>query len=150
MRIPKPKWTKASTVKTFDDAIRTLRLVKEGKRRAEKSTYEAILTQVFQKYIRSHGDCVLRDVPKRWNCNGEITAGHVISRSVKEYKWDERNCYPQCASCNNMHQYYPFIFEDWAKQKLGQEFEDMKEKSKRFEFYDLDLDEIKSRIEKYL
>ncbi len=146
----KPKWIKPSSVKTYDDAIHFLRMIKEGKRRAEKSCYEAILTQVFQKYIRSKGDCVLRNVPKRWTCNGEMTAGHVISRAVKEFKWDERNCFPTCKTCNKMHNYYPFIYEDWAKEKLGQEFEDMKEKARRHEFYDLPQDEIISRIEKCL
>lgn len=146
----KPKWIKPSSVKTYDDAIRYLRMIEEGKRRAEKSTYEAILTQVFQKYIRLQGDCVLRNIPKGWTCNGDITAGHVISRSVKEFKWSVKNCYPQCKSCNQMHQYYPFVFEDWAKQKLGQEFEEMKEKVKRHEYFDLPQDEIISQIQKWL
>jgi hypothetical protein len=142
----KPKWIKPSRIKTYDNALSALKMIDSGKRRAEKSTYEAILTQVFQKYIRSKGDCVLRQTAKRWTCSSDITAGHVISRAVKEFKWDERNCYPQCSACNKMHNYYPFVFEDWCKSQIGDEFDKMKEKARRYEFFDLDLEIIKKRI----
>lgn len=146
--LKKPKWIKPSSVKSYDDAIHFLRMIKEGKRRAEKSTYEAIYTQLFQKVIRSQGDCVLRNVDKSWKCNGEITAGHVFSRSVKQYKWDTRNCYPQCKSCNQMHQFYPSVYQDWLKEKIGvEEYEKMKEIVRMRPFYDIPYDEVISQID---
>ena len=149
--LKKPKWIRSSSVKTYDDAIHFLRMIKEGKRRAEKSAYEAILTQVFQKMVRISGDCVLRNVPKSWKCSDNITAGHVFSRAVKQYKWSEINCYPQCSSCNNMHQYYPFIYEDWLLDRIGKdEFEKMKAIVRMRPFFDLPLDEIIKKIEMYI
>lgn len=149
--LKKPKWIKPSSVKSYDDAIRYLRMIKEGKRRAEKSAYEAILTQLFQKVVRSSGDCVLRKVPKSWSCGGDITAGHVFSRAVKQYKWDFRNCYPQCASCNNMHQYYPSVYQDWLKEKIGvKEYEKMKEVVRMRPFYEMPYDEVINRINECL
>ena len=147
----KPKWIKPSSIKSYDMAIRALRQIEKGKRRAEKTAYEAILTQLFQKYIRSKGDCVLRNVPKSWSCSNDITAGHVFSRAVKQYKWSELNCYSQCSSCNNMHQYYPFIYQDWLKSKIGiEEYEKMKEVVRMRPFYDMPFDEVISRINQCL
>lgn len=149
--LKKPKWIKPSSVKSYDDALRSLRLISEGKRRAEKSAYEAILTQVFQKMVRISGDCVLRNVPKSWKCSDNITAGHVFSRAVKQYKWSLLNCYTQCESCNNMHQYYPSVYQDWLKNKIGvEEYEKMKEIVRMRPFYDLPLDEVINRINECL
>lgn len=149
--LKKPKWIKPSSVKSYDDAIHYLKMIDQGKRRAEKSAYEAILTQLFQKMVRISGDCVLRNVPKSWNCSNDITAGHVFSRAIKQYKWSLVNCYPQCSSCNNMHQYYPFIFQDWLKNKIGvEEYEKMKEVVRTRPFYDMPFDEVISRINECL
>lgn len=149
--LKKPKWIKPSSIKTYIDALRALKMIKEGKKRAEKTAYEAILTQVFQKWVRTQGDCVLRNIPKSWTCSDAITAGHVFSRAIKELKWDTRNCYPQCDACNNMHQYYPFVFEDWCKQKLGdQEYESMKEVARKREYFEIPFDEVINRINLWL
>lgn len=150
-RLLKPQWVTAGQIKTYDDAVRALKRIDEGQRRAEKSAYEAILTQVFQKWVRIQGDCVLRNTPKSWRCGGDITAGHVFARAVKQYKWSEVNCYPQCSSCNNMHQYYPFIYEDWLLDKIGKdEFEKMKAIVRMRPFFDLPLDEVQDKIFYYL
>lgn len=146
----KPKSLKASSIKTYDTAVTALRLIKEGKRRADQTTYEAILTQLFQKKIRSSGDCVLRHVEKSWGCSDNITAGHVFSRAIRELKWDERNCYPQCEACNKMHQYYPFVFQDWLKQKIGlEEYESLKIIARFRKAFIISFDEILKLIEKY-
>ena len=147
----KPKWIKPSSIKTYDDAIRALKNIEQGKRRAEKSAYEAILTQVFQKWVRSQGDCVLRNVPKSWSCSHDITAGHVFSRAVKQYKWEKINCYPSCSACNKMHNYYPHIYQDWLKNKIGvEEYEKMKEVVRMRPFFELSFEEIINRINLWL
>lgn len=149
MAIKKLKSIKASSIKTYDDAVRNLRYIKEEKRRADQTVYEAILTQLFQKKIRDKGECVLANIPKRWSCRGEITAGHVFSRNIKELKWDERNCYPQCKSCNYNHQYYPFIYHDWLKQKLGAEYETLRTIATFRRAFIITFDEVLALIEKY-
>lgn len=146
----KPKSIKASSIKTYDLAITALRLINEGKRRGDQAVYEAILTQLFQKSIRSSGDCVLRNVEKSWGCGGNITAGHVFSRAIKELRWDERNCYPQCEACNKMHNYYPFVYQDWLKEKIGiAEYESLKIIARFRKAFIITFDEVLELIEKY-
>lgn len=149
--LKKPKWIKPSSIRTFDDALKYLKKIEKGEGRAEQTTYEAILTQIFQRWVRLSGDCVLRNVPKSWGCGGDITAGHVFSRSIKQLKWDTRNCHPQCSSCNNMHQYYPFIYEDWLKDKLGvEEYEKLKEIARKKEYWLIPYDEVINKINTWL
>ncbi len=150
IRLLKPKWIRSGQIKTYDHAVTALKRLGNGSIRAEKSAYEAILTQVFQKWIRMQGDCVLRNTSKSWKCNGRITAGHVFARAIKQLKWNEKNCYPQCEACNMMHQYYPFIYEDWLLQEIGViEYEEMKSIARKRPYFDMPLSEIIEKIDMY-
>lgn len=149
-RILKAKFIRPSQITTYDKAKKALEMISEGKRRIEQSGYEAILTQLFQKYIRIQGDCVLRNVKKPWRDGGDISAGHVFSRKVKELKWDERNCYPQCMSCNSMHRTYPTIYHDWARTKLGDvEYNKIKEIATSKQVFIISYEDVMNLIKKY-
>lgn len=41
-----------------------------------------------------------------------LTCGHLFSRVAYSTRWDLRNCYAQCLSCNLKHEYdpYPMIY----------------------------------------
>ncbi len=144
---------KSSTIKSYETAVVRLGMLRSGERVGDQSVYESILTQFFQKYIRSKkGDslCVLAFVQKPWTCGGMVTAGHVFSRSVKELLWDERNCFPQCAACNSLHRVHPIIFHDWCREKIGaEEYEKMKKISAAKQAFLIPLDEVMKKIEKY-
>lgn len=149
-RVLKPRWIRPGQVKSYDDAIRYLRMIDEGKRRAEQSAYEAILTQLFQYRVRTSGDCVLRNTQKPWSDGGLTTAGHVFTRAVKELKWDERNTYPQCQACNKMHGHYPFIFHDWCRAHIGEiEYDKLKTIARFGEVFIISFEDVMKLIEKY-
>lgn len=144
------KSVRSSTIKSYDSAIKKLKLLRSGDYRGDQKVYEAILTQIFQKYIRSKGDCVLASERKPWTCGGMVTAGHVFSRSVKELLWDEQNCYPQCAACNSLHRVHPIIFHDWCKEKLGElEYNRLKRISSAKQAFLIPLDKVMEMIETY-
>lgn len=146
----KPPRIKSSTIKSYETAMIKLNLLRKGERVGDQSVYEAILTQIFQKYIRSKGDCVLAWEQKPWKCGGMVQAGHVFSRSVKELLWDERNCHAQCAACNSLHRVHPIIFHDWCKEKIGvEEYEKMKKIAGAKQAFLIPLDEVIKKIEKY-
>lgn len=59
-----------------------------------------------------------------------MDAGHYISRDNKRMRWDERNVWPQCRSCNRFHEgrkdeyalflikrFGPDILEELSKDK---------------------------------
>lgn len=145
--LKKLKTIKSSSIRDYDTAIRSLKSINENKKRGEKSTYEQILTQIFQKWVRIQGDCVLRNIQKPWRCSEDITAGHIFSRSIKQLRWDPDNCYPQCSACNKNHQYYPSIYHDWLKEKIGiKKYEGMKKIERQRPFFDLPLDEVITKI----
>lgn len=58
--------------------------------------------RVFSEYIRLlDGRCVTCGSVDRLQC------GHLFSRTSYSTRWDERNAYTQCASCNLRHEYDP-------------------------------------------
>ncbi len=42
-----------------------------------------------------------------------LTCGHLITRSKYATRWEEMNCWPQCAGCNYRHEFDPHPFTSW-------------------------------------
>ncbi len=66
------------------------------------------LDAIFSKYIRlkyagTDGivTCFVCNNPHDWK---KIQCGHYISRAVKQTRFLEENCYPQCPFCNSKHE----------------------------------------------
>lgn len=62
------------------------------------------LDKVFSIWIRRRGSdwrgnqvCFTCGISKPWQ---ELQCGHYVSRMHHSLRWDERNCNPQCCSCN--------------------------------------------------
>jgi len=45
--------------------------------------------------------------------------GHLFTRGAKSVKWDLRNVYKQCKTCNFLHEYHPDILTQYAVKVLG-------------------------------
>lgn len=75
---------------------------------------------------RKYGACVQCGTTER------LTAGHLITRNAKSVRFDERNVFCQCASCNFLHEHRPELFTSWFLLKYGQEaYETLVADSKR-------------------
>lgn len=44
--------------------------------------------------------------------------GHFITRSAKSVKWDLRNVYQQCRTCNFLHEYHPEVMANYVLSVL--------------------------------
>ena len=61
---------------------------------------DAIFSQYIRlKYVREHGyvDCYTCIATKHWTM---MQNGHYMKRAHLYLRWDERNCRPQCQTCN--------------------------------------------------
>jgi len=69
---------------------------------SERKKAVAAADREFSRFIRARdGRCVTCGTTERLQC------GHLFSRSNYSLRWDERNAYCQCASCNMRHEYDP-------------------------------------------
>lgn len=48
-----------------------------------------------------------------------LTAGHVFSRVAYSTRWDLKNVFAQCLSCNLKHEYDPYPMFDFYVKKFG-------------------------------
>jgi len=48
-----------------------------------------------------------------------LQAGHLITRNAKSVRYDLRNVWTQCASCNFKHEYRPEVFTQWWIERFG-------------------------------
>ena len=67
-------------------------------------TWKDLADRVFSEYVRLHyadkdGMCICvtcnTKLPRK-----QIQNGHFVSRGVMKYRFDIRNCHPQCYKCN--------------------------------------------------
>jgi len=102
-----------------------------GKRRTltEKTAKELItvLDKPFSEYIRlKHSDengycrCITCGQFHFWN-GGSIHNGHYINRDVKVTRFDERNCRPQCLSCNSYHSGKIYLYRQRLVEIYGED-----------------------------
>lgn len=101
------------------------------------------LDKVFGKYIRARdGRCVTCGATTNLQC------GHLFSRQAYSTRWDERNAYCQCASCNLRHEHDPYPLISYYLSLYSQEDLDnlhAKYRTPR-KYTDRDLDDL---IERY-
>lgn len=48
-----------------------------------------------------------------------MQAGHFITRSSKSIRWDLRNVYQQCRTCNFLHELHPEVMAEYVRSILG-------------------------------
>jgi len=66
----------------------------------------------FGIHIRSRGACQ-SDRPSH---AGNLQCAHIISRSYKTIRTDERNALCLCAGCHTYYTHRPLEWEDWINQ----------------------------------
>lgn len=83
------------------------------------------LDSYFSQYIRlrdanDEGYCQCCTCLKwyKWN---NMDAGHFISRMFKSTRWNEKNCNPQCKSCNRFQSGKQYEHGLWINQKYGKD-----------------------------
>ena len=100
-----------------------------GRRRTlgEKTARELIhvLDKPFSEYIRlKHSDengyckCITCGNIHFWR---EIHNGHYINRDVRITRFDERNCRPQCKSCNSYNSGKIYLYRQRLVEIYGEE-----------------------------
>ena len=53
-----------------------------------------------------------------WGKDG-IQVGHYIARKVFTLRWDLKNLFPNCSTCNSRHEYYMEPFREAILKKEG-------------------------------
>ena len=84
------------------------------------------LDKIFSEYVRRRDakDGVARCVTcGKYDDWKRVHAGHFIVRQHKTTRWDERNVWPQCVSCNSFHEgakdeYSLFLVRKYGPQIL--------------------------------
>jgi hypothetical protein len=83
-----------------------MKAVPKPKKRPSRRGKVKRLDNAFSLYIRERDgwQCVTcgSRVKERLQC------GHLFSRAAYSTRWDERNAYCQCASCNLYHEHDPY------------------------------------------
>ena len=93
------------------------------------------LDQIFSLFIRhrnSKGEYNQCFTCAGWYLIKDLHCGHYVSRTYIGTRWDEKNCQPQCKSCNLFHQgradefalaliriYGPKVLDELAWKKKG-------------------------------
>jgi hypothetical protein len=87
-------------------------LKKKISRRSLVKKLDAIVSQ----YIRARDKkCVVCGSTEK------LTNGHLFSRQAYSTRWDEVNCHCQCWGCNYRHEFDYYPYEQWFKNKYGEE-----------------------------
>ena len=62
---------------------------------------------------------IWREIRPNWNGSDIMQPGHVFTRGNYSTRWDLRNIYKQCKTCNFMHELQPWALIGYAKGVLG-------------------------------
>ena len=89
----------------------------------KRSSYVRTLDDVFSHYLRQkYADdngfvrCYTCDTVLHWK---DIQCGHYYSRGSQATRWDEKDCRPQCYSCNvGKNGNYP-VFAERLRDEIG-------------------------------
>lgn len=87
------------------------------KQKTDRQKIIAKLDSEVSEYIRERdGQCVI--------CGKKegLTNGHLFSRGHYSLRWDVRpdgNCHCQCCGCNMSHEFDPYPFQKWYRDKFG-------------------------------
>jgi hypothetical protein len=109
------------------------------------------LDAIFSKYIR-HKYADIDGLVKCYTCPsvepiGMIQNGHYISRQHMFLRWDERQCRPQCAICNNLKRGNLSIFKNNLESENFGITDILQEESRMV--YKWSREELKSLIGEY-
>lgn len=98
---------------------------KRTKRKTPKTETEKLiekLDKVFSKWVRysnaPKGYCRCVTCPKI-DTPDQMDAGHYIGRQYKATRWDARNVWPQCKSCNRFNEGRKGEYALFLTQKYG-------------------------------
>lgn len=104
------------------------------------------LDRLFTAYAILHdGRCVTCGV-----INPTLQGGHLFGRTRQSVKWDFRNCYCQCASCNAKHENNFLPLYRIAVKRLGQEELDKLEAQSNVPYTDIDPEWIRAEMIKVI
>lgn len=62
---------------------------------------------------------IKKDNPKPHIPSFVMQPGHFITRGSHSVKWDLRNVYKQCKTCNYLHEYHPEVLANYVVNDLG-------------------------------
>lgn len=81
-----------------------------------------------------------------------IQVGHFVSRAIKEFRWDLKNCHPQCTKCNQMHEVRPHTYTKFMLERYGKEVvqQMLWRKKQPFKRTTAEMEEIKKELLKNL
>lgn len=96
----------------------------KAKKKADRwfSRYTRKSEADYRGYVR----CITCKEPKHWK---KVDAGHFISRSYLNLRFDERNVWPQCKRCN-MQAGEPAAYAIFLEEKFGEGIVEQLEKEK--------------------
>jgi len=67
---------------------------------------------------------IKKDNPTPHTPSNIMQPGHFITRGAKSIRWDLRNVYKQCRTCNFLHEHHPEVLANYVVNTLGvKEFE---------------------------
>ena len=88
-------------------------------KKTSRKTLVRNLDKYLSLYIRQRDKyCVVCGTPN------DLTNGHLFSRVAYSTRWDFEvggNCAAQCRSCNLKHEYDPYPYTEWYRNKFGQD-----------------------------
>jgi 5-methylcytosine-specific restriction endonuclease McrA len=105
------------------------------------------LDKVFSVYIRQSNPAECYTCGKK-SLRKNLQCGHYVSRSVRELRWVEDNCRPQCYGCNVMQGGQVITFRENLVRDNCEEFVKEIEARRRILFNPTD-EWLQSRIEHY-
>lgn len=87
-------------------------------RRKPKQDYMKQADVLFSRFIRERdGTCQAAGVGP--DCSGNLQCAHIISRSYKSIRTDERNALCLCAAHHTYYTHRPLEWEDWVRESFG-------------------------------
>ena len=93
-------------------------------RKLSVPTWEKKLDELVKEivFLRDK-DCVTCPIwydikPLTHHGSNVMQPGHFIKRGCKTVKWDLRNVYKQCKTCNYLHNHYPEVFANYVLSVL--------------------------------
>lgn len=105
-----------------------------------------LVRQIFRK--KWQPVCYICGAEGEWGKDG-IQVGHYISRKVFNLRWDFHNLYPNCPTCNSLHEYYAEPFRKAILNKEGQARLDYLERKFRDHIRVKDLKKLREKQELY-
>jgi Bacteriophage Lambda NinG protein len=87
-------------------------------KKTKRARLEKKIDDIFSLYIRARDNyrCICCGANEHIQV---IQCGHLITRSRRVVRWDEKNADAQCRPCNLIHEYNPEIYTKLWIEKYG-------------------------------